>query len=99
MSDRGQYVQQYQSKSSGGEGGDTKVGTGSTGGGLIGGILGAGMSVVELNANKKAARRAENRPKRRRLAALQDAMRVRFDRSQAMMAALAQSHLDYARLF
>ena len=40
-----------------------------------------------------------NRPKNRRLTAFLESNRQRFDRSQAMMAAIAQAHQDYAQLF
>ena len=40
-----------------------------------------------------------NRPKNRRLTEFLEANRQRFDRSQAMMAAIAQAHQDYAQLF
>jgi hypothetical protein len=67
--------------------------------GLISAAVQTGGSLVSSNEERKAQARLEQRPKRRKLAGVQEALGKRHDRSQAMLAALAQSHLDYARLF
>ena len=75
-------------------------------GGIIGSLVGAGTSMAEMNAAKKARERAETsaefggaRPKRRRIARLQNMMNESFNRRQRALLAVAQSHLDYAKMF
>ena len=77
-----------------GAGGMSPFALGAAGAGLSG-----GSSLVSSNEQKKQQERAEDRPKRRRLGKFQEDLRMNFDRNQAMLAALAQSHLDYAGLF
>ena len=66
------------------------------GSGMIGGIIEAGAGFVDRNAAKKAARRAENRPKHRRLAAgIETAQGRKRDKERAL-ATLSQAVFDWA---
>jgi len=67
--------------------------------GAAGAGLKLGGSLVSSNEQKKQSERTEERPKRRRLKKFQESLQMNFDRNQAMLAALAQSHLDYAGMF
>lgn len=63
---------------------------------IAGGLLGMGTEAMKMNAQKKAQRRAEDRPKRRRLAKMQEAIGQAQNNRQRALIAIAQVHENYA---
>lgn len=64
--------------------------------GLAGTALQVGAGLVDSNAQKKAARRAENRPKHRRVAAALEQVKGRKEKRKLALATLAQATMDWA---
>jgi hypothetical protein len=78
---------------------ETGVG-GFAAGGPVGAVAGAGLgvagSLAESNQAKKARERAENRPKRRRLAKGMQAFQSAADRKERAIATLSSAVFDWA---
>ncbi len=75
-------------------------------GGAIGAVVGAGMSLAEMNAKKKEQERAETsaefggaRPKRRNLARIQRMIGEAFNNKQRALVAMAQAHQNFASMW
>jgi hypothetical protein len=64
--------------------------------GLASAGLQAGASLVDTNVRKKAAERAEHRPKRRRLAAGLETFKSKKREREMALATLAQATMDWA---
>lgn len=64
---------------------------------IAGGVAGAGGGVLESREKRKAEE--ATRPKHRRMTKLQEMMNESFNRRQRALLAVAQSHLDYAKMF
>lgn len=69
-------------------------------GGLMAGIGGVAKGVGSIfGGGKDEEPQKTPAQKHRKVTALQQALEKAFTRQQAMMVALAQSHLDYANMF
>jgi hypothetical protein len=74
-------------------------------GSVIGGVVGAGTSLADTAASKKARERAETtaefgyRPKRRKVKRLQTAIQQNLNNRQRALVAMAQAHQNFASMW
>ncbi len=69
-------------------------------GAIIGAVVAAGSAASQANQQKKAAARGSGpRPKRRKVAGMQQALHSSLSQRQKAMIAMAQAHKEYAGQF
>lgn len=66
---------------------------------IAGALASAGTEALASNEDKKARERAENRPKRRKLAAIQAQFGQNLNNRQRALVAMAQAHQNFASMF
>lgn len=66
---------------------------------IAGALASAGTEAMAANEEKKARRRAEDRPKRRRLAKLQSTVGQALNNKQRALIAMAQAHQNFAQMW
>lgn len=66
---------------------------------IAGALASAGTEAMAANEEEKARRRAEQRPKRRRLAQIQATVGQAMNNRQRALIAMAQAHQNFASMW